>query len=107
MAVLLGPVGPLELLWAEVAQRRVRPDPVVEALDVLEGLEGRALAALEGARVHAPGLDGAHERLHGGVVPGRRYRPHRRLDPGPPHRPAEQERGVLRAVVAVVHAALG
>lgn len=33
-AILLGPVGPLELLGAEVAQRRVRPDPVVEALDV-------------------------------------------------------------------------
>lgn len=32
VAVLLGPVGPLDLLGAEVPQRRVRPDPVVEAL---------------------------------------------------------------------------
>lgn len=27
-AALPGPVGPLELLGAEVAQRRVRPDPL-------------------------------------------------------------------------------
>ncbi len=50
-AIVLGPVGPLELLEAEVSQRRVGPCPVVEALDVLEDLERRPLSALEGARV--------------------------------------------------------
>lgn len=69
-AIVLGPVGPLELLGAEVSQRRVGPYPVVEALDVLEDLERRPLSALEGARVHALGLDDAHERLHRRVVPG-------------------------------------
>ena len=58
-AIVLGPVGPLELLGAEVSQRRVGPCPVVEALDVLEDLERRPLSALEGARVHALGLDDA------------------------------------------------
>lgn len=51
MTVLLGPVGPLELLGAEAPQRRVGPCPVVEALDVLEDLERRPLSALEGAHV--------------------------------------------------------
>ena len=57
-AIVLGPVGPLELLGAEVPQRRAGPRPVVEALDAPEDPERRPLSALEGARVHAPGLDG-------------------------------------------------
>ena len=68
-AIVLGPVGQLELLGAEVSQRRVGPCPVVEALDVLEDLERRPLSALEGAGVHALRLDEPHERLHRRVVP--------------------------------------
>ena len=52
----------LELRGAEIAQSRVDPDPVVEALYVLEDLERRLLARLEGPRVHALRLDEAHER---------------------------------------------
>ncbi|WP_329740154.1 DUF5808 domain-containing protein [Enorma massiliensis] len=56
--------------------------------------------------MHVPGLDDAHERLHRRVAPGRRYRARRRLDPGLAHGLPEQQRGVLRPVVAAVRAAL-
>lgn len=107
MAALPGPVSPLELLGAEVAQRRVRPDPVVEALYVLEDLERRSLAALEGARVRALGIDGAHERLRRRVVSRRGDRAHRGPYAGFPHGLARRERGVLAAVVGVVDATRG
>jgi len=55
----------LELRRAEVPQRRVDPDPVAESLDVLEDLERCPLARLEGPRVHALGLDGAHVSISG------------------------------------------
>ena len=100
------PMPRLELRRAEVPQRRVDPDPVVESPDVLEDLERCLLARLEGSRMHALGLDEAHERLHGRVVPRGRDGAHRGLDAGIPHGPAQQQRGVLAAVVAVVHAAL-
>lgn len=54
-AALPGPVGPLELLGTEVPQRRVDPLAVVEALDVVEYLQGGLLARLECAGVHALG----------------------------------------------------
>ena len=95
-AIVLGPVSPLELLGAEVSQRRVGPCPVVEALDVLEDLERRPLSALEGAGVHALRLDEPHERLHRRVVPRARDRARRRPDAGLAHRLAYQERDVLR-----------
>ena len=99
------PVPRLELLGAEVAERGVRPHPVVEALDVLEYLQRRLLAALEGARVHALRLHEAHQRLHRGVVPRRRDRPRRGPDAVVAHGAAEPERHVLRPVVRVVYAA--
>ena len=61
-AALPGPVGPLELLGTEVPQRRVDPLAVVEALDVVEYLQGGLLARLECAGVRALGLDEPHER---------------------------------------------
>ena len=100
-------VPPLELIGAEVSQRRVGPRPVAEALDALEDLERRLIARLERAGVHALGLDDAHGRLHRRVAPGRRYRARRRLDPGLAHGLPEQQRGVPRPVVAVMDAALG
>ena len=96
----------LELLGAEVPRRGVYPHPVAESLDALEDLERCPLARLEGPRMHAPGPDGAHERLHGRVVPRGRDGAHRGLDAGIPHGPARQQRGVPAAAVAVVHAAL-
>ena len=83
------------------------PDPVVERLYVVEDLECRLLAPAEGAGVHALALDYAHERLHGGVVPRAGYRAHRGLDPGVAHRPPQEQRHVLRAVIRMVDAALG
>lgn len=85
----------------------MRPHPVVEALYVLEYLQRRLLAALEGARVHALRLDEAHRRLHGRVVPGRGDRPHRGPDAVLPHDAAEQQRHVPRPVVGVACAAGG
>ena len=96
----------LELRGAEIAQSRVDPDPVAGALYVLEDLERRPLARLEGPRAHAPRLDGAHGRPRRGVVPRRGYRPHRGLDAGLAHRLARQQRDVLRAVIRVVDATL-
>lgn len=71
------------------------PDPVAGALYVLEDLERRPLARLEGPRVHALRLDGAHGRPRRGVVPRRGYRPHRGLDAGLAHRLARQQRDVM------------
>ena len=107
VAVLLGPVGPLELLGAEVSQRRVRPDPVAGALDALEDLQRRLIARLERAGVHALGFDEPHGRLHRGVVPRRRYGAHGGPDARGAHRLPEQGRRVLGAVARMADAALG
>lgn len=90
----------LEFLGAEVPQRRVYADPVVEALDVLEYLQRRPLPGLERARVHTLGFYEAHERLHRRVVPRRRYGSHRGLDAGVAHGPAQKQGDVLAAVDA-------
>ena len=71
----------LELLGAGVPQRGVYPRPVAGAPDAPEDLQRRLVARLERAGVHAPGLDGPHERLHRGVVPRRRYGPMEGLVP--------------------------
>ena len=82
------------------------PGPVVDDLDVLEQVQRGLLARGAGARVHAFRLRDAHERFRGRVVPRRRDRPHRRPDAAPSHGLGQEQRRVLRAVIAVMDASL-
>ena len=93
--------------WAEIAQRRVYPRPVVDDLDVLEQVQRRLLAGSVGLRMHALRLHDAHEQLHGGVVPRRWYRPHRRADAALAHGLGKRRRHVSGSVIAVMHAPIG
>ena len=78
------------------------PRPVVDDLDALEQVQRRLLARGVGLRMHALRLHDVHERLHGGVVPRRRYRPHRRADAVLSHGLGQKQRHVLRAVDALL-----
>jgi hypothetical protein len=53
----------LELYWADVADRRVPPNRVVEPLDVVAHISPRRLASPH-ENNHKPGFDRATRRIH-------------------------------------------
>jgi hypothetical protein len=60
----------LELLWAEIAERRVAPALVVDLLDEVGKVLDDVLEAFEGHRVDGFDLQGFHEAFRPGVIIG-------------------------------------
>lgn len=56
-----------ELLWRQVAQRRVQPDAIVIALDELLDVSAQVNQIAVGIGVNLFPLEGAHEALAAGV----------------------------------------
>ncbi len=83
------------------------PRPVVDDLDVLEQVQRGLLARGVGLRAHALRLHDAHGRLHGGVVPRRRDRPHRRADAALAHGLGKRRRHASGSAIAAMHAPIG
>src|SRR5579859_7860470 len=79
----------------------MRSLPVVEDLDVFEGLAASVSAALEGAVSHELFLEGREEALRHGVVPTVALAAHARAHLVAPESASEGATGVLRAAVAV------
>src|SRR5579864_5304484 len=79
----------------------MRSLPVVEDLDVFEGLAACAVAVLEGAVPHELFLEGREEALGHGVVPAVALAAHARAHLVAPESASEGVAGVLRAAVAV------
>jgi hypothetical protein len=95
----------LELQWAQIAERRMKPAFVVDLLDEVGKVLGDVFEAFEGHRVDGFDLEGFHEAFRHGVVIRIASTSHR-ADQLPGLQPFAIRLGsILRAAIGVMDAA--
>src|SRR3977135_1439299 len=91
-----------ELNRAEISDRRMTPDRIVEPLDIVEHIRpGLVSGVIDFAR-GALGLQRREEALHRGVVPHIAGPAHAANDAAVGHQPLELLAGVLAALIGVM-----